>query len=188
MPRKIIDKSEIDSITGTISMKRGNESINNYNEWIITARRSNMDIKFVWSGCDAKALAYYVTDYLTKSSLSFHESLALMVKATKDFDQKQSNSSDNIHDRSRHLLLKMHNMLVSQQELSGIQVASYILNFPDHHTTHEFQKIYLIAIENYLEQCLRDKKLQLEQERIVTESNYFSNICVDLYYLGYRLN
>lgn len=171
MPRKIIAKSEIDSVTGTISMKRGHEWINNYNEWIITACRSNMDIKFVWSGSDAKALAYYVTDYITKSSLSFHDSLSLMVKATKNLDQKQFNLSDNIHERSRRLLLKMHNTLASQQELSGVQVASYILNFPDHYTTHEFQKVYLISIENYLEKCFHVTRIQLEQENIALESN-----------------
>ncbi|CAF4097517.1 unnamed protein product [Rotaria sp. Silwood2] len=113
MPRKIIVKSEIDSVTGTISMKRNHEWINNFNEWIMSACRSNMDIKFVWSSSDAKALAYYVTDYVTKPSLSFHDSLALMVKVTKDFDKKPSNLPDNIHGRSRRLLLKMHNTLAS---------------------------------------------------------------------------
>ena len=179
-PRKIVAESEIDAVTGTISMKRSHEWMNNFNEWIISACRSNMDIKFVWSGSDAKALAYYVTDYVTKSSLSFHDSLALMVKVTKDFDKKPSSLPDNIHERSRRLLLKMHNTIASQQELSGVQVASYILNFPDHYTTHEFQKIYLIGIENYLEKCLRDERMQMENENVISESNYPSNICVKL--------
>ncbi|CAF1614641.1 unnamed protein product [Rotaria sp. Silwood1] len=176
MPRKIIAKSEIDSVTGNISMKRNHEWINNFNEWIMSACRSNMDIKFVWSGSDAKALAYYVTDYVTKSSLSFHDSLALMIKATKDFDKKQSDSSDNIHERSRRLLLKMHNTLASQQELSGVQVASYILNFPDHYTTHEFQKIYLIGIENHLEKCLQDAKTQQENGSNMIENQTYAQI------------
>ena len=135
-----------------------------------------MDIKYVWSGSDAKALAYYVTDYITKSDLSFHDSLALLVKATKDFNKNQVNSSDNIHERSRRLLLRMHNTLASQQELSGVQVASYILNLPDHYTTHEFKKIYLIAIESYLEKCLHEKKVQLARESTIIESNYLFHI------------
>ncbi|CAF4098595.1 unnamed protein product, partial [Adineta steineri] len=124
MPRELIAKSEINSVTGTISMKRNHKWINNYNEWIISACRSNMDIKFVWSGCDAKALSYYITDYITKSNVSFHDNLALLVKVRKDFDEKRSNPPDNnnIHERSRRLLLKMHNTLASQQELSGVQV------------------------------------------------------------------
>ncbi|CAF1332311.1 unnamed protein product [Didymodactylos carnosus] len=106
-----------------------------------------MDIKFVWSGDDTKALVYYVTDYVTKSSLSFHDSLSLMIKATKNFEEKLLNSSNSVHERSRQLLLKIHNTLASQQELSGPQVASYILDFPDHYTTHEFQTLHLISIE-----------------------------------------
>ncbi|CAF4178953.1 unnamed protein product, partial [Adineta steineri] len=90
-----------------------------------------------------------------------------------DFDEKRSNPPDNnnIHERSRRLLLKMHNTLASQQELSGVQVASYILDFPDYYTNHEFQKICLIVIEYYLEKCLHDAKNHQNKEHMIDDNH-----------------
>ncbi|CAF4605844.1 unnamed protein product, partial [Rotaria socialis] len=77
MPRKLVSNSTIDPATGNICMRRSDPWINNFNEYLITACRSNMDIKFIWSGSDAKALVYYITDYVTKTSLSFHDTFSL---------------------------------------------------------------------------------------------------------------
>ena len=76
MPRKLVPVSTIDSETGHITMRRSDPMINNFNEYLIAACRSNMDIKFIWTGNDAKALVYYITDYVTKMSLSFHDTYA----------------------------------------------------------------------------------------------------------------
>ncbi|CAF3842315.1 unnamed protein product [Rotaria sp. Silwood1] len=61
-------------------------------------------------------------------------------------------------------------MLASQQKLSSVQVASYILNLPNHYMTNEFQKIYLVVIENYLEKCLQDAKIRLENKSNMIEN------------------
>ena len=73
MPRKLVSVSTIDPTTGNICMRRSDAWINNFNEYLITACRSNMDIRFIWTGNDAKALVYYITDYVTKMSLSFYD-------------------------------------------------------------------------------------------------------------------
>ncbi|CAF2952419.1 unnamed protein product [Rotaria sp. Silwood2] len=62
MPRMLVKTSNIDPSTGQITMRRSHPWINNCNEWTISACRSNMDIKFIWTGNDAKALVYYITD------------------------------------------------------------------------------------------------------------------------------
>ena len=80
MPRKLVSVSAINPETGHITMRRSDPMINNFNEYLIAACRSNMDIKFIWTGNDAKALVYYITDYVTKMSLSFHDTYALVQK------------------------------------------------------------------------------------------------------------
>ncbi|CAF4397211.1 unnamed protein product [Rotaria magnacalcarata] len=80
MPRQLIPRSKIDPDTGHISLRRSDPWINNFNEYLIATCRSNMDIKFIWSGSDAKALVYYITDYVTKTSLSFYDSVCLVQK------------------------------------------------------------------------------------------------------------
>ena len=133
-------------------MRRSDPWINNFNEYLIAASRSNMDIKFIWSGNDAKALVYYITDYVTKMSLSFHDTFSLVQKGIASFQKapQQANSESAI-EKSRKLVLRCYNTLASQQELSGVQVASYLMNWDDHYTTHKFQGLFLIQTERYLQ-------------------------------------
>ncbi|CAF4911297.1 unnamed protein product, partial [Rotaria sp. Silwood2] len=140
MPRKLVPVSTIDPDTGHISMRRSDPWINNFNEYLIAACRSNMDIKFIWSGNDAKALIYYITDYVTKVTLSFHDTFALVQKSTTSYmnPSYQTDKADAI-EKSRKLILRCDNTLAPQQELSGVQVASYLMNWNDHYTTHKFQ-------------------------------------------------
>jgi hypothetical protein len=58
MPREVFPTTIIDPESGEIRMRRSHPMINNFNQFIICACRCNMDIKFIWSGTDAKALVY----------------------------------------------------------------------------------------------------------------------------------
>ena len=157
MPRKLVPASTIDPDTGHISMRRSDPMINNFNEYIAAACRSNMDIKFIWTGSDAKALVYYITDYVTKMSLSFHDTLSLVQKCiTSIMDPSGQKNNQNVIERSRKLVLRCYNALASQQELSGVQVASYLMNYNDHYTIHKFQGLYLIQTERYLQTYLNE--------------------------------
>jgi hypothetical protein len=157
MPRKLVPLSTIDPYTGCISMRRSDPWINNFNEYIIAACRSNMDIKFIWSGSDAKALVYYITDYVTKMSLSFHDTFALVQNSITSFNNSfHQINSDSAIEKSRKLVLRCYNSLASQQELSGVQVASYLMNWDDHYTTHHFQGLSLIQTERYLQTQLNE--------------------------------
>lgn len=172
MPRRIETVSSINIETGEIKLKRLHETINNFNEYIISACRSNMDIKYIFSGSDAKALVYYITDYVTKSSLSFHDTFSLMLKAVKTFEKQKPDSDTTVsaEERSRRLVLRCYNTLASQQELSGVQVASYLMGWPDHYTTHEFANLFLIGVENYLQSMLLEARLK--QQHGITSNIY----------------
>ncbi|KAJ7084457.1 hypothetical protein B0H15DRAFT_923743 [Mycena belliarum] len=75
--------TRIDPETESIILRRLHPRINNYNELVIFLLRCNMDIKYVGSGEAAKALVYYVTDYITKGTLSTHVGLAAVEYAIK---------------------------------------------------------------------------------------------------------
>ncbi|CAF2631936.1 unnamed protein product [Rotaria sp. Silwood2] len=55
-------------------------------------------------------------------------------------------------------------MLASQQELSGVQVASYLMNWDDHYTTHRFQGLFLIQTERFLQTQLNETRVQQKSE------------------------
>ncbi|CAF1484221.1 unnamed protein product, partial [Adineta steineri] len=180
MPRKLISVSSIDPETGHISMRRSHPWINNFNEYIISACRSNMDIKFIWTGSDAKALVYYITDYITKTSLSFHDTFSLIQKSITSFrnvaDQTETESAI---ERSRKLVLRCYSTLASQQELSGVQVASYLMNWGDHYTTHKFQGLYLIQTEIFLQTELNELRIKQNLEHashdVIDDDNVFDD-------------
>ena len=166
MPRQLILMSTIDPDSGRISMKRSDPWINNFNEYIIAACRSNMDIKFIWSGSDAKALVYYITDYVTKMNLSFHDTLSLIQnKVTSSSDSGNEIDTASVVEKSRKLVLRCYNTLASQQELSGVQVASYLMNWDDHYTSHKFQSVSLIQIERYLQARLNEIRNENNQNQ-----------------------
>ncbi|CAF2657408.1 unnamed protein product [Rotaria sp. Silwood2] len=168
MPRKLVPVSTIDPDTGHISMRRSDPWINNFNEYLIATCRSNMDIKFIWSGSDAKALVYYITDYVTKMSLSFHDTLALVQKSITSFNNSSHQmDNDSAIEKSRKLVLRCYNTLASQQELSGVQVASYLMNWDDHYTTHKFQGLFLIQTERFLQTQLNEIRAK-QKSKIVT--------------------
>ena len=157
MPRKLVPASTIDPETGHISMRRSDPWINNFNEYLIAACRCNMDSKFIWTGSDAKALVYYITDYVTKMSLSFHDTFALVQKGITSLQNSlQQTDKETAIEKSRKLVLRCYNTLASQQELSGVQVASYLMNWNDHYTTHKFQGLFLIQTERSLQAQLNE--------------------------------
>ena len=166
MPRQIVEQSSINVDSGEIKLKRLHATINNFNEYIISACRSNMDIKFIYSGSDAKALVYYITDYVTKTNLSFHDTFSLVLKAVKSMEKSPLGGADSMsaEEKSRRLVLRCYNTLASQQELSGMQVASYLMGWPDHYTTHEFANIHLISVEHYLQAALLDERSKGQQQ------------------------
>jgi len=115
------------------------------------------------TGSDAKTLVYYITDYVTKSNLSFYDMFALAQQGMKSIEQRETKTvSENIIEKSRKLVLRCYNMIASHQEVSGVQVASYLMNYGDHYTTHTFQNLFLIAIENHLQMELNKEKCNIQ--------------------------
>jgi hypothetical protein len=138
-----------------------------------------MDIKFIWSGSDAKALVYYITDYVTKMSLSFHDTFALVQKSiTSIMNSSHQTDKENAIEKSRKLVLRCYNTLASQQELSGVQVASYLMNWDDHYTTHKFQGLYLIQTERYLQMQLNETRSKQKLE-ILAHGQHFIILLFD---------
>ena len=100
-----------------------------------------------------------ITDYITKSTLSLYDMVTLVKKAHTSFNQCQTIQANiDLLEKSRKLILRCYNMIASQQELSGVQVAMHIMGWPDHYTSHKFTKICLISIERYLQQCLDEAR------------------------------
>ncbi|CAF4640898.1 unnamed protein product [Rotaria socialis] len=112
-------------------------------------------------------------------SLSFHDTFALVQKNITSL-KTSSNQTDteNAIEKSCKLVLRCYNTLASQQELSGVQVASYLMNWNDHYTTHKFEGLFLIQIERYLQTQLNEIRTKQKLEHSVhdvTDDDVYDN-------------
>lgn len=112
-------RSIVDAETDSICLRRLHPWINNYNDVVLFLMQCNMDIKFIGSGPAAKALTYYISDYITKNDVNVHMGLqaiqAAMESHTKRFlDDTASSASV----RERSLLIKIVNAIMGRREVS----------------------------------------------------------------------
>jgi hypothetical protein len=149
--------SSVDPETGQISLRCLDGLVNNFNMTILEAVRCNMDIQFVGSGESAKAMIYYITDYITKSQLKTHVAYAALQLAVKKYENIE-NVDDDFAIQSKRLLQKCSHAMVSHQEMSAQQVASYLMGYEDHFTSHHFSCLYWASFERFIERC-DDEKL-----------------------------
>lgn len=113
---------------------------------MIQAIQCNMDIKFIGSGAAAKAMTYYVTNYITKSQLKTQVAFAaldLAVKKLGEFNPEE----DELTVCAKRLLQRCAYTMISHQELSAQQVASYLMDYEDHFTSHKFRNLYRTSFE-----------------------------------------
>lgn len=150
-PSLYVEKTTLDPENGEFEFRVSDGMVNNFCETILMAMRCNIDIKFIGSGQSAKAVLYYITDYITKSQLKAHNSYAALktavikLRALDDADDQSS-----FEYKARQLLVKCANSLISKQELSAAQVSAYLMGIGDHYTSHSFRTLYLFAFEAYV--------------------------------------
>ena len=135
--------------TGEIELCCLHVLVNNFNETILAAVRCNMDIKYIGSGASAKAVVFYITDYITKSQLQAHVAYAALELAYKKLGEVDS-CEDDISLRAKRLLQKCVYAMISHQEMSAQQVASYLMDFEDHFTSHKYVSVFWTSFERFV--------------------------------------
>ncbi|KAG2368149.1 hypothetical protein BDR07DRAFT_1448479 [Suillus spraguei] len=146
-----------------ITLKCLDGLVNHFNASILEAMRCNTDIKFIGSGPAAKAILYYITDYITKSQLKTHIALAAMETAVHKLEVYDSNDDD-YKLRAKKMPQKCAHSMISHQELSAQQVCPYLMDFEDHFTSHEYRSLYWTNFESFVEKCKNLDKHDKELE------------------------
>lgn len=140
-------ETTIDVESGSILIRRLHPRIANYNNVVIFLLRANMDIKHIGSGEGAKALIYYVTDYITKSSLPAHVGLSALLYAINRMNDKYKEVPNWWEHQSAGALTVLVNSMMARQEISHQQVMSYIVGGGDHYTSDKFRVLHYGSFE-----------------------------------------
>jgi hypothetical protein len=141
--------SSVDVETGEICLRCLDGMVNNFNATIFQAICCNMVIKFIGSGPSAKAVLYYITDYVTKSQLKTHVTFAALQLAVHKLAEFNPNE-DELTIRTKKLLQKCAHVMISHQELSAQMVCTYLMDYEYHFSSHYYQNLYWTAIEFYI--------------------------------------
>ncbi|KAG2135283.1 hypothetical protein DEU56DRAFT_871714 [Suillus clintonianus] len=150
--------------SGEICLKCLDGMVNNFNKTMMEAVRCNMDIKFIGSGASAKAILYYITDYITKSQLKAHVAYAALDLAQRKLSEYDP-ADDELVQRAKELIRKSAHAMISHQELSAQQVSAYLMDQGDHYTSHEFQNLFWTSFERHFEDTLPKFTLPMVKNR-----------------------
>ncbi|KAI9061814.1 hypothetical protein FKP32DRAFT_1555351, partial [Trametes sanguinea] len=166
-------ETHIDDESGAIMLRRLHPRIASYNDLTIFLLKSNMDIKFIGSGEAAKALLYYVTDYITKPSLPTHIGLAALsyaIQKTSDRFPGTSDNSDCIdsYRRNRSAINTTVNRMMSQQEVSHQQVMSYLVGGGDVYTSHTFKILHWGSFDRLFHQDADIDEADLNTSKVMS--------------------
>ena len=165
-PRELVPKGKIEG--NEIKLTRTNEMINNYNPSIMTCIRSNHDIKFIPSGKDGKNIAFYVTNYATKSQLSTNQMVPLIAAAKKRLEVDPSNALNDVKLRTKAMITKCLNRITTETEISGSHVSHFLLGHKDNKTSHKFTGLNLHVALAWLRDEIK-KYDELNQAVALTE-------------------
>jgi hypothetical protein len=143
-------KTFVNKESGSIILKRLHPRISNYNELLTFLIRSNTDIKYIGSGEAAKALVFYITDYITKAELPVHEGLDAIQVAMEKTEKQYGGDSVSSDTRSKSLFIKSLNAIMGRTEVSHQQVMSYLVGGGDVYSSHQFRTLIWSDVEQHL--------------------------------------
>jgi hypothetical protein len=174
--------TDLDNETQSIMLKRLHPRINNYNEVIMFLMQCNMDIKYIGSGPAAKALVYYVTDYITKENLSTHVGLEALAYAIRQNDKKfEGDIGTPSSEKTKSLFVKTVNAMMARQENSHQQVMSHLIGGGDHYKANTFKLLKWAEIDRHIKSQLyentQEKNCKIQD--ILHGDDNTQNIMVD---------
>ena len=139
-PRLIYKKTEIDTETGSINLKKSESWLNTFTYIVTYLFRCNTDITSLRSGTAIKAVFLYVTNYVTKPALKTH----VIFDTVRSMFQKNAEliaGNETRKEKARKLMTMIVNSLAGKMEGSPIG-SMYLLGNPDHYTNYMFAPFY----------------------------------------------
>ncbi len=146
-PRQTFESSMIDPLTGAICMKQKESMLNTFNPIMPFLQRCNSDATSLLSGTAIKSTISYVTDYITKCSLNTHVIFESVRTIFEKFPELKGDA-EGAANKSRRLLTKLCNSLVTKLEIGAPMASMYLLGNPDHYTSHSFVNFYWRSFVN----------------------------------------
>ncbi|KAF7972082.1 hypothetical protein HWV62_19165, partial [Athelia sp. TMB] len=115
--------------------------MNTFTRTLTYLLRCNTDVTSLLSGTALKAVVAYVTEYITKSGLKTYHVFDA-VRNTIEKNGELLGGDIKRQEKAKTLMTKIVNSLTSQSEIGAPMASLYLLENPDHYTSHEFKPCY----------------------------------------------
>lgn len=159
MPRELRPSSEVDGL-GVIHLARNSGWVNPWNPVIAACVRSNQDISWIPTVVKAWCLIYYITNitnYATKDDISPYQMLvkaALLKQMIEKAKDALTPDASDLRIRKKDMdqfALRCSNTLSHDREVSGVQIASSLLQLPTYYTSnYNFVQVNLWWLRRYV--------------------------------------
>ena len=148
-PRPIVPETTVNFEDGYINIKKLESMLNTISPCITYLFRCNTDVTSLLSGTSIKAVISYVSDYIVKPTLKTYQ---IFATAYNVFDRNAKLDADDSlrTDDARKLILKIVNALSSKMEIGSPMAAMYLLQHPDHYTSHQFIPFFWKTFVNHI--------------------------------------
>ncbi|KAJ5742359.1 uncharacterized protein N7511_011545 [Penicillium nucicola] len=161
MPRDLLPVSKVDEF-GLIHLARNHAWTNPWNPAIASCLRSNHDVSWIPTVSKSLSLLYYITNYATKDDVSPWQMVAkaaLLKQRIERAETSELPTRTDLRLREKGLdnfALRCFNTLSHDREVSGVQVASTLLNLPTHYTvSYNFIRINLWWLRRYIRDLIQ---------------------------------
>ncbi|OKP09974.1 hypothetical protein PENSUB_4620, partial [Penicillium subrubescens] len=166
MPPDFVPTSTIDEF-GLIHLARDNAWINPWNPAIASCVRSNQDISWIPTISKSLSLIYYITNYATKDDVSPWQIVAkaaLLKQSIEKAKVAEPPTATDLRLREKgvnNFALRCFHALSHDREISGVQVASSLLQLPTHYTiSYNFVRVNLWWLRRYIRAIIQPDNLQ----------------------------
>jgi len=154
--RQIFNESQIDIQTGALNIKKGEAWINFVTPVLTYLLRCNTDVTSLLSGTAIKAVVAYVSDYIAKPGLRTY-SIFNTIKSVFSRNSDTLHSNSDRREKARKLITQITNALTAKLEIGSPMASLYLLGYPDHYKSHDFNHVYW---RNYVNEVLDAWRLQ----------------------------
>lgn len=152
-------------------MKKLESMLNTISPCLTYIFRCNTDVTSLLSGTSIKAVISYVTDYIAKPTLKTYQ---IFATAYNVFERNAClDVDDNSRtDDARKLILKIVNALSSKMEIGSPMASMYLLQNPDHYTSHKFIPFWWKSFVNDVADSEPLDKNVVQMDEIDVEMEY----------------
>lgn len=159
--------------SGVLDLRRSYGFLNGYSPAILVCLRCNNDLKMVIYGKETRTIGGYLTNYQSKDPSKTYNMSALLGSALT-YHQTHLPRLESLREQNRLLIYRCFNVLNREAELSGPQVMSYLMNWKDRFTSHQYVSVYWCQVANALKRVfpsLGERRFRTDEEAENVDEN-----------------